>query len=147
MITDHLHQAADDIINILTQPPLPTVPSLVAGDPVQNALLAIANQLKRAEPIPDPLPSKHPITLPRVEHETSPKKDNAIPPTRVGPNTSHLGVDNTQSHWRAEPPQHIPNNQHTTSLPVSVLLQHSKSPKNNSYRNTGTHKYSLCSTE
>ena len=52
-IQDQLVQATEDIISILTHPPSPTVPSLQEGDPVQNVLLEIAKQLKRADKIPD----------------------------------------------------------------------------------------------
>ena len=52
---DYLKQAAEDIITILTAPPSPTTPSLSAGDPVRNALLEIATQLKRIEAIPQTL--------------------------------------------------------------------------------------------
>lgn len=50
---DHLQQAADDIVTILTAPPSPTVPSLSAGDPDRNTLLKIAQQLKRVEALPE----------------------------------------------------------------------------------------------
>ena len=50
-LTDQLTQAAEDIVSILTQPPSPTTPSLQAGDPVCNALLDIATQLRRAQTI------------------------------------------------------------------------------------------------
>ena len=42
---DFLHQAATDIVSILQQPPSSTVPSLQAGDTVQNALLQLATIL------------------------------------------------------------------------------------------------------
>ena len=45
-LKDFLKQAATDIIIILTQPPSATTPSLQAGDPVRNALLTSATQLK-----------------------------------------------------------------------------------------------------
>ena len=41
-----------DIVTILTRPSSTTTPSLREGNPVQNALLDIATQLKRVEPIP-----------------------------------------------------------------------------------------------
>ena len=50
-IHDHLLQAADNIIHILTQPPETTIPSLQAGDPVRNALLEISDQFKRTQPL------------------------------------------------------------------------------------------------
>ena len=48
---DYLHQAADDLITILTKPPSPQVPILREGDPICNALLEIATQLKRVKSI------------------------------------------------------------------------------------------------
>ena len=53
-LQDHLTQASEDIIKILTQPPKSTTPSLQEGDPIYNALLDIAPQLKRVENIPEP---------------------------------------------------------------------------------------------
>ena len=52
-LTDHLKQASNDIVSILAQPPSPTTPSLQAGDPVRNALLDIATQLRQVEKIPE----------------------------------------------------------------------------------------------
>ena len=51
-LQDHLRQAADDIVTILTSLPATTIQSLKAGDPVRNALLDIATQLKRVDIIP-----------------------------------------------------------------------------------------------
>ena len=42
---DLLIQAASDIVTSLINPPLTTIPTLQAGDPVQNALLELATQL------------------------------------------------------------------------------------------------------
>ena len=53
-LQDHLTQAAEDIITILTQPPNSTTPILRAGYPIRNALLDIAQQLKRVENLPEP---------------------------------------------------------------------------------------------
>ena len=53
-IDDYLRQSAQDIITILSNPPSTTVPSLTAGDPVRNALLEIAQQLGRVEPLTVP---------------------------------------------------------------------------------------------
>ena len=52
-VGNYMKQAAEDIITILTQPPKTTVPSLQAGDPVRAALLELAKQLQRIEPLPD----------------------------------------------------------------------------------------------
>ena len=45
---DYLQQAADDIITLLAQPPSTTTPTLEEGDETQNALLKIAQILKRS---------------------------------------------------------------------------------------------------
>ena len=44
-LQDRLKHAVKDIVTILTQPPTNMVPSLKAGNPIQNALLDIAAQL------------------------------------------------------------------------------------------------------
>lgn len=44
-LNDHLKQAATDIISILSNPPSTTVPSLLAGDETNQALLEIATLL------------------------------------------------------------------------------------------------------
>ena len=54
-LKDHLMQAVDDIVSILTTPPSTTAPSLQAGDPVRNALLDIATQLRQVDNIPQAL--------------------------------------------------------------------------------------------
>ena len=53
-IDDYLRQAAIDIIDILTNPPPTTLPTLQAGDETRNALLKIATQLKRVDSITVP---------------------------------------------------------------------------------------------
>ena len=52
-LKEHLIQAADNIVSILTKPPSITVPNLQAGEQVQNALLDIATQLRRVEKNPN----------------------------------------------------------------------------------------------
>ena len=61
-LEDHLHQATEDIIKLLTYPPSTTTPSLEAGNSTQNALLKISQTLNRADDLPKQLPP-----LPRVE--------------------------------------------------------------------------------
>ena len=63
-LSDHLRQAAEDIIHLLTHPPTSTVPSLQAGYPVRQALTDLATQLQRIEPIPSPVPTPHPTQSP-----------------------------------------------------------------------------------
>ena len=80
-LTDHLKQAASDIVTILTQPPSTTAPSLAAGDPVRNALLTLATQLKQVQPIPEP------VKPPRV---SSPAPVTSPPRVQAPPSTSKL---------------------------------------------------------
>ena len=54
---DFLKQAASDIITILQQPPSFTSVSLMAGDPIRNALTTLAMQLQHIDTIPDIQPS------------------------------------------------------------------------------------------
>ena len=86
-ISDHLRQAASDIITILTSPPSTTVPSLKAGNPTRNALLELATQLKRIEPLP--IDSTSTTASPTVISSTQPSpkvttlkktQQNATPP-------------------------------------------------------------------
>ena len=46
-ISDFLKQAATDIITLLKHPPHPTIPSLAAGDDVNNAIFILASLLNR----------------------------------------------------------------------------------------------------
>ena len=78
-LEDHLRQAADNIVDLLTQPPLTTIPSLQAGDTVQNALLEIAEMLKwtdtidRSQQLPRVqkfIPEGKPAALPRMTKMT-----------------------------------------------------------------------------
>ena len=85
-LTDHLKQAATDIVTLLTNPPSSTTPSLRAGDPVQNALLDIAEQLKRVEPIPttnpeDASPPRVPTLNKEVENAPLPRVEQTKLPT------------------------------------------------------------------
>ena len=85
-IDDFLRQAATDIISILQSPPSTTVPSLQAGDEVQNAILKLATILNRVEATPPP-PILQPIVQPppRVLH---PSTDSASAPRVVEPKLS-----------------------------------------------------------
>ena len=53
-LQDHLKQAAANIFTLLTQPPSSTAPSLQEGDPTRNALLTLAQTLKRSDTTPEP---------------------------------------------------------------------------------------------
>ena len=84
-LEDHLRQAADDIVDILTHPPSTTTPSLLAGDPITNALLDISTILQRTNKLEDirqnetalprvekTVPEMVPAALPRVKKTTHP---------------------------------------------------------------------------
>ena len=84
-LQDHLNQATENIVTLLTQPPSSTVPSISAGDPVRNALLEISEQLQRVEKLPEVAPLDN--QLPRV----SPRKD-VQPPRVVEPTPTPLST-------------------------------------------------------
>ena len=132
-ITDHLRQAATDIVTILTKPPSTTTPSLQAGDPIRNALLEIAQQLNRVEDIAtinhphDKQPTRvaevnkdHHAALPRVEEQ----------PTRV--------AEGNKDHHAA-----LPRVEKRQSPTASAFKQRSTLPKRVRFRSASTHKYSL----
>ena len=78
-LKEHLVQAAQDIVSILSNPPPTTAPSLQAGYPVQNALLDIATQLRRVQKNPnDPKTTAAPRRVPGTTNK------NAMPAPRVG---------------------------------------------------------------
>ena len=114
-LDDHLKQAASDIITILTQPPSTTIPSLQAGDPVRNALLTLATQLKRIEPIPSPIET--PVAPPRVQDKPIMKTPGAVAPA-----------------------PRVPEKE---SVPASTLQIKSNKLKNARYANTAPHTYPL----
>ena len=132
-ITDHLQQAATDIVTILLAPPSPTVPSLAAGDPTRNAILDLATQLQRIEPIPTPVvpPEQSPSSFPHITSSTS--ASNAKLP-RVKDSTKTLS-----------PPASSPRvkTPYSFSPPTSTLLQKSNLPKNCRFNNTQQHRYHL----
>lgn len=132
-ITDHLKQAATDIVTILLAPPSTTVPSLAAGDQTRNAILDLATQLQRIEPIPTPV-ALPPQSLSSFQSEnSSPTSSNAALP-RVKDSTEHLSP--AASSPRVTTPS-------TFSLPTSTLLQKSNLPKNCRFNNTNQHRYPL----
>ena len=78
---DFLHQAATDLIDILTKPPSTIVPTLEAGDPVQNALQKISEQLKAIKNIPADQATKKPDTSsPRVKEREKNQGNDAESP-------------------------------------------------------------------
>ena len=128
-LADFLKQAAEDIITILITPPSTSAPSLQAGDPVRNALLTLAKQLKRIDTIPEPVTIEAPT--PRVV------------PTAVPihlKNDTHFPRVDTSAPLQAQA-------QTSSNIPVSVLQQPSAKLKNARFKNTVPHKYPLRSLQ
>ena len=132
----YVRQAATYIITILTNPPSTTAPSLQAGDPVQNALLQIAEKLQQAEPLPDLPPT--PLTKITPSQRV---KENAIPSPRVlklakgAPSPRVLRVKNNT--LLPLPTQKLPSLPEKSSTTMSSLQQHSNKLKNQRYKISG----------
>ena len=139
---DHLQQSASDLVSMLTNPPSTTVPSLSAGDDIENAILEIAKILKRADVIPN-LSAICDAPLPRV----APTMTSKFTPMTT-PTTSHAPS--------AAPPTIIPcdEDEHDAPSPrvgsqapdpatVEALLNRSSLPKNARFRNSTNHRYPL----
>ena len=99
-LKDHLTQAAEDVVTMLTQHPNNTVPSLKAGDPTRNAVLRIAKLLKRVENIPEPVEDQiqeNDIVAPRVKqipHPVIKNSQNPITtPNSIPFNSDELSID------------------------------------------------------
>ena len=121
-LKDHLKQAADDLITILTQPPKNNVPSMQAGDPTRNAILQIAKLLKRVEHIPEPVEEiihQDDASAPRVKPKPMPNESCNLPRT----------------------PTAMPHN--VDEVTTDALQQHSNLPKNVRFQNQGNHKHNL----
>ena len=135
-ITDHLRQAASDIVTILIFPPSTTVPSLKAGDPTRNALLELAAQLQRIEPIPaksatSPAPSNLTTTQPPTNETTLPRVKEGLP--RV-----EKGLLRVKEGFLTVLKGKI-NESNTTES----LLRRSHLPKNYRFNNQQEHRYPL----
>ena len=131
-LNDHLKQAATDIISILSNPPSTTVPSLLAGDETNQALLEIATLLGRVQNIPDFDKQKNVVDIP------SPRvinKPNSTDPKPKNTNSKIVPYFDSE----LNPPTIIEND----IIPTSALQSHSNSPKNYRYKNTGQHQYNL----
>ena len=71
---DHLHQAAIDLVSMLTHPPSSAVTSLQDGDSTRNALLQMAQILKRVDSLPETVDCHVP---PRAQEESISKNDTS----------------------------------------------------------------------
>ena len=80
-------QAANDIITILSAPPSTTEIPLEAGNPTINALLKIADTIKRLKPLPPQLPLTYTVAIPRAKEvltgSTLLRVEGKITPTRI----------------------------------------------------------------
>ena len=112
-LKDHLVQAAEDIVHILSAPPPTTVPTLRAGDPVRNALAEIATLLHNVEDIP---PQRDEVRNIKGEPTTTTKPEETQLPR-------------------------VPSN--SDDRPLSLLQEHSTDPKRIRFQNTPTHGYKL----
>ena len=132
--TEYLHQAASDIIHILSQPPSPTIPSLRAGDPIRGALYELATLLQQSGPI-EPQPNTKSTdtndSLPRVAlPDNSSLEDKVHVPPRV-------------TVKKKTPTEHI-GRQHVS---VSALDPTNTLPRNRRYNNQRAHRYPLRSLD
>jgi hypothetical protein len=128
---EYLHQAASDIIHILTSPPSPTVPSLAAGDPVRQALYDLATLIQKSGPIgPPPLP-----------HTSS--KGSSIHSDDTAPPRVPLTVRATSAHPTTLPRVAAEHPVTTRPVAVTALDPINVSPKNSRFNNTRNHRYPL----
>ena len=135
-LKDYLIQSADDIISLLTYPPSNTTPSLQEGDPVRNALLELATQLKRIEKLPETHnPQQHDALSPRVQKHTS----IPSPSTQSIPHTIPYDEDEA-------PSPRVQNKSQLDDITIQNLTTLSNLPKNARFRNSPTHSYRLRST-
>ena len=139
---DYLKQAVDGIISLLTVPPSSTTPSLSAGDPVCNALLTLAEQLKRTQPVRKTNANENgSAQSPRVHQYSSstsqsPRMKQLPPPpslTSVMHKTSPYTLSPNKSY---SPVVRSSNNK-------SLLEYTTNIPKNARFRNRRSHRYPL----
>ena len=116
-----LIQAATDIITILTQPKKKSIPTLEEGNSIRNALLQIAEQLKRVEKLPEPI--QHEVNM----NEYQALRVEKIPSQKtIQQSTLHLIPDDESTTEYQYSPLRVEENK----IPVTTLLNHSTLPKN-----------------
>ena len=127
-ISDFLKQAATDIITLLKHPPHPTVPSLEAGDDINNAIFILASLLNRTHDTTTLLnkaynhlqhPIKHHSSQPPLLPAPPPYPPYATPLPRVLQNHHHPPsqlprVPHYQNHLSFPPL--LPNYKHFPSI-------------------------------
>jgi hypothetical protein len=82
--TDYLHQAANDILALLKDPPKSSLPSLESGCATNNALTKIATLLQRATKMPAPI-------------QPEPQSPSSISPTAPVPRVEQTKLPSPQS--------------------------------------------------
>ena len=92
-LEDHLCQAADDLVTILTSPPSPQNPSLREEDQVQKELLDIATQLQRVEKLPQNQESAQETRVPGKQEQDHVQETRVH--TTTGPQVKEVLQQNT----------------------------------------------------
>ena len=149
-----MHQAADDIVNLLTEPPSSTVPSLKAGDPTRNAILELAQLLKRVQKIPEHIQETNPSTIQsplRVQMKEKETSTNSSISPRVQIKEKETSTTSSISPRVHDIPYDedevdTPSTKRTPNTPIisaKTLQQHSNLPRNLRFKNQVDHKYRL----
>ena len=130
---DHLKQAASDIMSILLNQPITTVPSLIVGEETTTALHEIAKLLQRVDLIPDFNTIKDSVdkSLPRVPNSKVQNQHHAP--------LNDLHVIPFDTDEIASPL----NSTDSDITPALTLQAPSNLPKNVRFHNVGNHRHNL----
>ena len=142
-LADFIQQAATDMLSILANPPKLGIPSLQAGDDLNNAILEIAKLLKRTDILPtlkaiDDSPAmrmKPIITDPPPRVSTI---DNNTPPRVLESKNNSNVIEYDKNEIDISPSQ-----RNLTNIPISRLQISSTLPKNSRFNNKIDHRYNL----
>jgi hypothetical protein len=120
--TDYLHQAANDILAILKDPPKSSFPSLESGCITNNALTKIATLLHRASKMPAPIqPSSSAPTAPVPRVETPLQNESSTPSPSSIPQTDQHPSPTTPSPSPATPsPSHATPTKPSSPTPMRL---------------------------
>jgi len=126
-LIDHLKKAATDLISILSHPPSLTIPSLKAGDPTRNALLQIAELLKRTDNIPE-------LQIPKELDNNTPPRVKLTPKQLEqgrAPTNPHIILLEEEDDMSIAPQRkdESPIIYNTSNIDASVLQNFSNLPK------------------
>lgn len=139
---DHLQQSASDLVSTLTNPPSTTVPSLSAGNDIENDILEIAKILKRVDDMPN-ISAICDTPLPRValtmKSKFTPMKTPTTPPTPSAAPPTIIPHDEDE----CDAPSPRVGSQAPDPITVEALLNRSSLPKNARFRNSTNHRYPL----